>query len=633
MLTSLTIENLKCFAERTEIPLAPITLIYGENSAGKSTILLAIQLLRRYLQEDHNTDMKVPPFGDIVTRGDRAGRTIVLGVETHDEFIDSQRGFNPTADAVGGSLQARIQWSSELQDATLTNLDLQETLDELTEHVPCRWNFTRKDDDMIAAINLLVAGRRGIVSAELLSILQNRRADILDGIDRQIERDLMREFLDTHPEECKRLVENMKPSRLRSYGKWIKNPRFSNKPRANGEFSDSTEHTTETDLADTETDEAYTNRRAKEHAEKAQAEAEAAEWRNGLPAWIGACPPSWRSYRESDSYKNRASELRTTKYRDVIAFCAAPNPDYFAAHPSFLCLSDGDLMSPKYTASRILGNDLPGIRQHILSITMDCEDFKPTVDLYWSSDSADVSRLLQSSEWELTHHYRATANFVVEALRRLVVIAPLRQRAERIYTTALPHAEHMDIDGAMTPVRLARDPDLRKRVNEWLSKLGVDYSIETRDLAGSGYFQLLLLDTRNSDAQPVNYADVGFGISQILPILVACLDKHPSTILIEQPELHIHPRLQAELGSLFEEAMHTFHHQVIVETHSEHLMLRIQKLLRTKTKQLSANSVCVLYVSRGETGSSVQRLEIDANGDFLDAWPKGFFPERLKELL
>ena len=56
MLTSLTIENLKCFAERTEIPLAPITLIYGENSAGKSTILLALQLLRRYLQENHNTD-------------------------------------------------------------------------------------------------------------------------------------------------------------------------------------------------------------------------------------------------------------------------------------------------------------------------------------------------------------------------------------------------------------------------------------------------------------------------------------------------------------------------------------------------------------------------------------------------
>jgi len=87
------------------------------------------------------------------------------------------------------------------------------------------------------------------------------------------------------------------------------------------------------------------------------------------------------------------------------------------------------------------------------------------------------------------------------------------------------------------------------------------------------------------------------------------------------------------LGSLFEEAVNTFHHQVIVETHSEHLMLRIQKLLRTNPKQLSPNSVCVLYVSRGETGSSVQRLDMNKDGDFLDPWPRGFFPERLKELL
>jgi hypothetical protein len=320
----------------------------------------------------------------------------------------------------------------------------------------------------------------------------------------------------------------------------------------------------------------------------------------------------------------------------VIAFCAAPNPDYFAAYPSFLRLPLGELLSPDYTASRILDSDIAGAELPELQIWTDWgKSDKPKVILFTkntsSSSVSDVWGLRNFSHREVVNSYMATAKEVGKAMSRLVIIAPLRQRAERIYTTAVPYAEHMDIDGAMTPVRLARDTALCKRVNEWLSKLGVDYRIEVRQLAGSGYFQLLLHDTRNPDAQPVNYADVGFGISQILPILVACLDEHPSTILIEQPELHIHPRLQAELGSLFEEAIHTFHHQVIVETHSEHLMLRIQKLM--KTTMFTPKDVCVLYVSRGQNGSSLQPLDMNEKGEFLDPWPKGFFPERLQEML
>jgi hypothetical protein len=322
----------------------------------------------------------------------------------------------------------------------------------------------------------------------------------------------------------------------------------------------------------------------------------------------------------------------------MIAFWQNPNQEYIASNTSSIRLRHGCLTQLTYQASRILTRDIRGIKNQQLVI--DWDPFKEgelnllLFDLPDQMKELDpVSRLPELIEQELTTAFRTIADKIVKTMRCLVVIAPLRQRAERIYTTTLPYAELMDVDGATTPVRLARDANLCKRVNEWLKRLGVDYSIEVHFLAEDCYFQLLLRDTRNPEAPPVNYADVGFGVSQILPILVACLSDHPSTILIEQPELHIHPRLQAELGSLFEETMLTYHHQVIVETHSEHLMMRIQKLLRTKSKQLSPDSVCVLYVSRRETGSSVQRLEIDENGDFLDPWPKGFFPERLKELL
>jgi predicted ATPase len=69
--------------------------------------------------------------------------------------------------------------------------------------------------------------------------------------------------------------------------------------------------------------------------------------------------------------------------------------------------------------------------------------------------------------------------------------------------------------------------------------------------------------------------------------------------------------------------------QFIVETHSEHMVLRLQKLVRTK--KLRPEDVAILYVSRGENGSTVKRLRMDEDGDFIDRWPDGFFTERLKE--
>jgi predicted ATPase len=96
--------------------------------------------------------------------------------------------------------------------------------------------------------------------------------------------------------------------------------------------------------------------------------------------------------------------------------------------------------------------------------------------------------------------------------------------------------------------------------------------------------------------------------------------------------IHIHPRLQADLGNLLAEAIKKPRwNQFLIETHSEHLVLRLQKLVRQKT--LTPEDVSILYVSRGSEGSQVQRLHLDGNGDFIDEWPGGFFPERLRELM
>jgi predicted ATPase len=69
---------------------------------------------------------------------------------------------------------------------------------------------------------------------------------------------------------------------------------------------------------------------------------------------------------------------------------------------------------------------------------------------------------------------------------------------------------------------------------------------------------------------------------------------------------------------------------MVIETHSEHLVLRLLKLIRQK--KLAPDDVSVLYVSRCPWGGDIQRLRIDEDGDFIDGWPGGFFPERMREL-
>ena len=131
--------------------------------------------------------------------------------------------------------------------------------------------------------------------------------------------------------------------------------------------------------------------------------------------------------------------------------------------------------------------------------------------------------------------------------------------------------------------------------------------------------------------------EVGVGITQLLPVVVACMTRNGSFFMIQEPETHVHPRLQARIGDLLIDA--TADHlkygtanQLMVESHSEHLIHRLKRRIRQTTKgtaeenlELWADRVAINYFRQLAGKSEVQRIHLDINGEFVEPWPDDFF--------
>lgn len=140
--------------------------------------------------------------------------------------------------------------------------------------------------------------------------------------------------------------------------------------------------------------------------------------------------------------------------------------------------------------------------------------------------------------------------------------------------------------------------------------------------------------------------DVGVGISQMVPVIVASLRKQDGVLGVEQPELHVHPAIQVGMGDLFIKAANGDQDRLssgktlIIETHSEHIMLRLLRRVREQTDGevppgmlgLTPDDLSVIYVEASVEGVRFRPLRVSPDGDFVDRWPHGFFAERAEEL-
>ena len=222
---------------------------------------------------------------------------------------------------------------------------------------------------------------------------------------------------------------------------------------------------------------------------------------------------------------------------------------------------------------------------------------------------------------------------------RPIAGAPIRSKPIRTYN---PKREVQEPEGSHVPMELATlhgtSPDDFEALAKQLARYGKDANLFSKlqvkrlGRKAGDPFQLLV----SIDRYAFNLRDVGYGVSQVLPILVDTLTAPKGqTFLLQQPEVHLHPRAQAALGSLLVEQAVRRGQTFVVETHSDHLVDRVRMDIRDGRSPLKAKDVVILYFERSAGRATVHPITIDEKGNLVDV-PHGyrrFFLEEERRLL
>lgn len=240
-----------------------------------------------------------------------------------------------------------------------------------------------------------------------------------------------------------------------------------------------------------------------------------------------------------------------------------------------------------------------------------------------------------------------------EQLGQMRYIGPLRRIPPRGLEVSLTKSDSAWSDGmAAWETLVTGSQDLVERVSDWMqspAKLGTGYAVTRK-----AYQEF---DPNHPVPQPIGpirkraqlvdgsgmtlqLQDVGVGISQVLPVVVAAQDGSASVVCIEQPELHIHPAVQVGLGDLFIDGAVNQGLSFLIETHSEHLILRLLRRIRETAEltskvidqPLSPALIGVYCLNKRNGAVAIDEIPVTNDGDFAKPWPHGFFDERGAEL-
>lgn len=231
---------------------------------------------------------------------------------------------------------------------------------------------------------------------------------------------------------------------------------------------------------------------------------------------------------------------------------------------------------------------------------------------------------------------------------KLYYLGPMRRKAQRIYTWSGVSPESVGDDGSNAIAAILSSKNDGRMLNFKYCQKKPFLNIVAKELKSMGLISDFIMEkigsrqeydvkvqVQGSDSY-VNIPDVGFGISQVLPVIVELFYAPKNSIIfIEQPEIHLHPAAQARLADVIIDAIGMSENgekrniQVILETHSEHLLRRLQR--RMAEKKLTKEQVKAYFANNNTDPSTLEQLRVDEYGN-IENWPEDFFGDMEEDI-
>ena len=230
-----------------------------------------------------------------------------------------------------------------------------------------------------------------------------------------------------------------------------------------------------------------------------------------------------------------------------------------------------------------------------------------------------------------------------ELFSHVYYLGPARVHPQRHYHWTKTHPENIGRSGeemiaALLSARVRqlkaskkeKGNTIEERISEWLQKMDLahSFSLEPTGSLDDNNYEVRIRKSPNSTE--VTLADMGYGLADLLPLLVHCYYvPEGSTLILEQPGVHLHPKAQADIADLLIDVITERNLQILIESHSEHLLTRLQR--RIAEEKIASNQTA-LYFCRNDGGvSTIDRLDIDEFGNIKN-WPDNFFGDVMGDM-
>jgi len=573
MLTSLQVANFKAFEHLQNVPIKPITLIYGANSSGKSSILHSL-ILARHAVESGNLDIHRTTIG---------GEAVDLGgfhQFIHRREISRRMGWSAVLDTA--SFSGRMaELLAKVKAVTISlELGLSQT-EEMREQDSTDSRTGKKIKVKVPTGRMISAGRPEVLTYTILGdktplVEMSKRADgrlKVDTLDHEhpVFRDVVKAIIETST-----TTEAIQPSDYEGLDEAI-NAAVPEIIIAAGKFLP--EGLVKSEMTGTGGQASLfpvSKGRRKEDL--------AAAVRFFLPRTLDELVRGLSTAVSGELAKLQyLGPLRSYPPRHL-AFAQHQDPNWFAGG-----------------------------------------------GYAWDVVRTDADVRGKVNAW-LTGQDRLQTRYELR-VRDLVGIDqledPLLEGIEKLSEEGLDIDHEIDEDESTSSWAYVKDPEQEARkLRDHIRASDIDRLNE-----------LIMIDLRSNTV--VSHRDVGIGVSQVLPVLVGAYAAQDRIVAIEQPEIHLHPALQSDLGDIFiESALGSSKNRFLLETHSEHLLLRIMKRIRQTTKgdlpgnslKITPDDVCVLFVEPEGSKSLIREMPLNERGELVKPWPGGFFEEDFEEL-